>query len=86
MNTITFDSVVATLGRIVADFGMKLLAAIAIWIIGFWLVKKIIASISYGMKMHNVEPSLASFTMSFLSITLKAFVLIIILTTIDVFC
>ena len=84
MNVITFDSVISTLGRIVADFGMKLLAAVAIWIIGFWLVKKIIASINYGMKLHNVEPSLASFTISFISITLKVFVLIIILTTMGV--
>ena len=84
MQNITLDSVVMTLGQIVADFGMKLLAAIAIWIIGFWIVKKLVASISFGMKIHNVDPSLASFSMSFLSITLKVFVLIIILTTMGV--
>ncbi len=84
MQNMTLDSVISTLGRIVADFGMKLLAAIAIWIIGFWIVKKIVASISYGMKLHNVEPSLASFSLSFISITLKVFVVIIILTTMGV--
>lgn len=84
MQNMTLDSVVMTLGQIVADFGMKLLAAIAIWIVGFWIVKKVVASISYGMKAHDVDPSLASFTMSFLSITLKVFVIIIILTTMGV--
>ncbi|MBO7644760.1 MAG: mechanosensitive ion channel [Alphaproteobacteria bacterium] len=80
----TINSVIVTLGRIVADFGMKLLAAIAIWVVGFWLVKKIVASISFGMKKHNVDPSLSSFTLSFLNITLKVFVIIIILTTLGV--
>lgn len=81
---ITIDSLISTLGKIIADFGMKLLAAIAIWIVGFWLVKKIVASISFGMKKHKVDPSLASFTQSFLNITLKVFVIIIILTTLGV--
>lgn len=80
----TINSLITTLGRIVADFGMKLIAAIAIWVIGFWLVKKVVASINFGMKKHNVDPSLASFTISFLNITLKVFVFIIILTTLGV--
>ena len=84
MQNITLDSIITTLGNIVANFGMKILAAVAIWIIGFWIVKKLVASISYGMKIHHVEPSLASFSMSFLSITLKIFVVIIVLTTMGV--
>lgn len=81
---ITIDSLISTLGQIIADFGTKLLAAVAIWLVGFWLVKKIVASINFGMKKHNVEPSLASFTVSFLNIALKVFVIIIILTTLGV--
>lgn len=84
MQNLTLDSVVTTLGQIVADFGMKMLAAIAIWVVGFWVVNKIIASISYAMKHHKVEPSLASFSLSFISITLKIFVVVIILTTLGV--
>lgn len=84
MQNITLESLVVTLGQIVADFGMKLLAAIAIWFVGFWIVKKVVASISFGMKQHHVEPSLATFTLSFLSITMKVFVVVIILTTLGV--
>ncbi len=80
----TINSLITTLGGIVADFGMKLIAAIAIWIIGFWLVRKIVASIGFGMKKHNVEPSLNSFIVSFLNVTLKVFVIIVILTTLGV--
>ncbi len=84
MQNMTLDSLVMTIGQLVADFGMKLLAAIAIWLVGFWVVKKVIASVGYGMKIHNVEPSLATFTLSFLNITMKVFVFIIILTTMGV--
>lgn len=81
---ITLDSLVATVGQIIADFGMKLFAAIAIWFVGFWLVKKFVASLSRAMQRHKVDPSLATFTVSFINITLKVFVFIIILTTLGV--
>lgn len=84
MEHMTLETLVVTLGKLVAGFGMKLLAAVFIWIVGFWVVNKVVASISYAMKAHNVEPSLASFTTSFLSITFKVFVVIIILTTLGV--
>lgn len=84
MHNITLDSLVSTLGQIVADFGTKLLAAIAIWIVGFWLANKIVASINFAMQKHKVDPTLHSFTISFLNITFKAFVFIIILTTMGV--
>lgn len=81
---ITLDSLIAKLGQIVAEFGTRLIAAIAIWVIGFWVVKKIVASVSFAMKKNEVDPSLASFMQSFLTITLKVFVVIIILTTMGV--
>ena len=84
MQNITIESVIMTLGKIVVDFGMKLLAVIAIWIIGFWSVKKFVAYVSRAMQRHNVEPSVASFTTSFLSITLKVLVIVVILTTLGV--
>ena len=81
---ITLDSLISTLGQIVANFGTKLIAAVVIWIVGFWVVKKIVASVSFAMKQHDVDPSLASFLQSFLNITLRVFVIIIILTTLGV--
>ena len=81
---ITLQSLVVSLGKMVVDFGMKLLAVIAIWIIGFWAVKKFVAYVSRAMQRHNVEPSVASFTTSFLSITLKVLIVVVILTTLGV--
>ena len=83
MNT-TLNSLIAKLGQIVAEFGTRMIGAIAIWIVGFWVVKKIVASVLFAMKQHDVDPSLASFLQSFLNITLRVFVIIIILTTLGV--
>ncbi len=84
MQNMTLDSLIRTFGQMVADFGGRLFAAILVWIIGFWIVKKLVASISFGMKARKVDPSLASFLTSFLSITFKVFVVVIILTTLGV--
>lgn len=80
----TLDSLIVKLGQIVAEFGTRMIAAILIWTIGFWLVKKIVAALNRAMKRHDVDPSLASFAMSFTNIALKVFVVIIILTTLGV--
>ena len=84
MQNMTLDSLVRTLGQMVADFGGRLFAAILIWIIGFWVVKKVVASITFAMNARKVDPSLTTFMNSFLSITFKVFVVIIILTTLGV--
>lgn len=84
MQNMTLDSLVMKLGQIVAEFGTRMIAALLIWWVGFWLVKKLVASISFAMKAKKVDASLASFLTSFLSITLKVFVVIIILTTLGV--
>ena len=84
MQNMTLDSLVRTLGQMIADFGGRLFAALLIWVIGFWIVKKLVASISFGMNARKVDPSLASFTASFLSIALKVLVVVIMLTTLGV--
>jgi small conductance mechanosensitive channel len=84
MNTITLDTLIAKLGQVVAEFGTRMIGAFAIWTIGFWIVKKLVKALSRSMQRHKVEASLASFTMSFVSVSLKVFVAIIILTTLGV--
>ena len=84
MQNMTLDSLVRTLGQMVADFGGRLVAALLIWWIGFWVVKKVVASITFAMNARKVDPSLTTFMNSFLSITFKVFVIIIILTTLGV--
>ena len=53
-------------------FGLLLIAAIVILIIGFRLIKLIIKFEDKAIRKSNVDPSLASFLKSLTSISLKS--------------
>ncbi len=66
------------------DFCFKLIAAIAILMIGMWIANKITRSIKFAMEKRELEPSLISFSSSFINILLRIFVIVIVLTTVGV--
>ena len=66
------------LGQQALHFGLKVLAALAIYIIGAWLIKKITKMVSKGLEKKASYAALASFVKSLVSITL--WVLLIIIT------
>lgn len=66
------------------DFCLKLVAAIAIFSIGMWIANKITRSVKFAMEKRELEPSLVSFSASFINILLRIFVIVIVLTTVGV--
>ncbi len=66
------------------DFCLRLIAAIAILMAGMWIVKRITRSVKRAMERRELEPSLISFSSSFINILLRVFVIIIVLTTVGV--
>ena len=62
-------------------FGLKILAAILIYIIGAWLIKKIKRIIRRICERRSLDASLTSFLLSFTSISLS---ILLIVTTISV--
>jgi small conductance mechanosensitive channel len=66
------------------QFGIKLLLAVAILVVGLWLVKNITKSFRRIMIARSVDPSLLSFLTSLLNIILKILVVIIVLTTVGI--
>lgn len=62
----------------VLEFGLKVVAALAIYIIGAWLIKKIRKALQKSFTRHKTEQTLASFVSSLVSISLT--VLLIVLT------
>ena len=66
------------------QFGLKVLAAIVIYIVGAWLIgrlKKVLLSI---FERRNTERTLASFVTSFVSIALTVLLIIVIISTLGV--
>lgn len=61
------------------DFGLKVLAALAIYAIGFWLIKKTINIMKRLFQKRNLDVSLAGFLVSFTRVALIIFLVVIII-------
>ncbi len=80
----SLDSIFSSLGQNAVRFGLKLIAAVAILVVGMWLVNRLIAAMRRMMCRGTVEASLRTFLLSFLNVVLKVFVLIVVLATVGV--
>ena len=79
-----WQDLIQTLLGSTVDFCLRLIAAIAILMAGMWIAKRITRSVKRAMERRELEPSLISFTSSFVNILLRVFVIIIVLTTVGV--
>ena len=58
------------------QYGPKLLLAILVLIVGFWIIKRVVKLLDRGLAKKDVEPTLRSFLDSLVSVLLKALLLI----------
>lgn len=72
------------LGQDIINFGLKLLAALLIYLVGAWLIRRIKKGLSRMFIRRNTEKALASFVMSFTSIGLTILLIIITISTLGV--
>ena len=66
------DVVVAT----VSDIGLKLLAAIAFWVIGRWLIGIALGMIRRALERQKVDPTVLRYVGSVVSVTLNVFLVV----------
>lgn len=67
-----------------ADFGIKLLAALIIYGIGLWLIRRIKGVLNRAFTRHGTEGTLASFVTSLVSITLTVMLIVISVGTLGI--
>lgn len=72
------DSALKQLGQDAIQFGLKVLAALAIYFIGAWVIRRIKKLLSRMFTRRNTDPTLSSFVTSFVSFTLT--VLLVVMT------
>lgn len=70
---------VQTLKEQVTNFGLKFLGAIALWIVGQWLINKGVRLLSRVLKRQSIEPTLIAYLANFLGISLKIILIVAIL-------
>ncbi len=68
----------------VTKWGMKVLAAIAIYIIGRWLINRLKKILRTLFAKRKIEPSLATFTISFTNISLTVMLFVVIVSILGV--
>ena len=59
------------LGTTAIELGIKVLAAIVFWVVGRWLIGRVIALIQAGMSRNNVDPTLTKYLGSIVAIALN---------------
>lgn len=66
---------------LVMDIGMKLLVAVLILFIGFWITRRVLKMIRKMMERRDIDLSLRSFITGFVGVVLRALVLIVAVST-----
>ena len=68
----------------VTQFGLKLLAALLIFVIGIWLIRWVKSILKRVFERRRTEKTIASFVTSFVSISLKVLLIVISISTLGV--
>ena len=73
-----------TVGETMLQFGLKVLAALLLYIVGMWLISLLKRGLKRMFERRNTEPTLASFISSFVSISLTILLVVISVGTLGV--
>lgn len=76
MNSIDFGYIQQILITAATDVGLKILAAIALWIVGRWLIGVALKIIRTGLESQKVDPTLLRYIGSVVSVTLNILLVI----------
>lgn len=68
----------------ITQFGLKVLAALLIYVIGIWIIRGVKRGLKRMFERKKTEPTLASFISSFVSISLTVIIIILCISTLGV--
>ena len=74
----------ANFGQQALQFGLKVVAALVIYLVGAWLIRRINAMIKRGFERRKAEKTLATFVSSLVSISLTVLLVIITISTLGI--
>lgn len=84
ISSMSFGEIWQNLLESCTHWGLKLLAAILIYVVGAWLIKKVRKILVKLFNKRNFDPSLSSFLISFVNITLTVLLLIVVITILGI--
>lgn len=81
---LNLDSIIAILEKIALEYGVKLLGAIAVWIIGSYVIKKLVKTFNRLLEKRETDESLKPFLNSLVTVLLKVLLIISVLSMLGV--
>ena len=70
--------------QLALDYGLKILGAVVIWLVGSWVIKKIIKTTRKLMTNRDYDESLQKFLLNMLGWILKIILIVVVLGTVGV--
>ena len=74
-----FEAISTNLVQNLSDFGLKIIGAIAVWIIGRWLIKFTLKLMKRALRGQNFDATLSRYLVSIISILLQIILIIALL-------
>ncbi len=84
MNADTVKNIMENVQLFVAEYGLKILGALLILILGMWVAKLITKGVVNLMRRHKVDETLVSFSSSLLHVAMQIFVIIAALAKLNI--
>ena len=76
MDATTFDNLKALVVTYATEFGVKILAALAFWVIGRWLIHFVVRMVQNALGKQQVDPTLLRYVGSIVTVTLNVVLVI----------
>ncbi|MBN1926309.1 MAG: mechanosensitive ion channel [Prolixibacteraceae bacterium] len=84
MNSENFQKIIDKLQEYASLYGLKLIGAIVVLILGLWVIKVLVRIVTKGLDKRLSDPSLSSFLRSFISILLKVLLVISVMSMLGI--
>ncbi len=76
MDLLQWQKIQDTVISILAEFGVKIIAAIAFWVIGRWLISKVVAAVQSSAQKQKVDATVMRYLGSVVTVTLNVLLVI----------
>lgn len=76
MDASTFDNLKTLVVAYATQFGVKILAALAFWVIGRWLIRFVVRMVQNALGKQKVDPTLLRYVGSIVTVTLNVVLVI----------
>lgn len=76
MDASTFENLKALVVAYATEFGVKILAALAFWVVGRWLIHVVVRMVQNALGKQKVDPTLLRYVGSIVTVTLNVVLVI----------